>query len=200
MEDHNLILKTITEENFFKYGNLFTDYENEKVILEKWPAHPDGFRSIEDGVGGGETKGHFLIGWKDGQLKAKNTAVKHGDYEAYCCLDQEERSIEILEEINYHACGSQMFFCKNKSMILVVAKIEMDDEIRYPDDVHVTDFEAFMVPPGVGVHFRSYIWHCPPIILPEVKSALIMTKQSKVHSKVYYYPRVEDKKRLKVLF
>jgi hypothetical protein len=175
--------------------------------LERWPQHPKGFRTVEDGISGGVTTGEFDEFWRNGLLYASNSAVLNGDY----CFAMnghqineeqlEELKLELLEsetlkdhlhiftEINYHSCGSQYFFAENDYLLLVVAYLDPTDD-RFPDDVTPSDFVGFIVPPRVGAHINSYIWHCPPILLnnfSETKGR-IFTGQARVHSKIYYEP------------
>lgn len=178
-----------TNDNFAPYGNLFYDLATEKIRLEKWPKHIRGWRNIEDGIGGGETSGEFELEWKDGKHYASNSGVSNGDY---CFANlTDDGKIQITNEINYHACGSQLFFSPHFPLILLVAKI--DEEDRYPDDIRPNDFVAFLVPPMVGIHLNSYVYHCPPILHPSNKKATVWTKQARVHSKIYYNPLEEDK-------
>lgn len=58
-------------------------------------------------------------------------------------------------EINYHACGSQLFYSDAGAMLLLLALPPRD---RAPDAVLPEDFEAFVVPPGCGVNVDAMVW------------------------------------------
>lgn len=170
-------------ENFSKYGNLFTNFAKEEVRLEKWAKHPNGYREVHDGISGGITQGKFNVEWRESMLYSYNDAVS-GDY---CFASQGYQNVKVTNEINYHSCGSQMFYSKYSDIYLLVAVIP-DDSNRFPDSVEPSDFRCFRVPRGTGAHINSYVWHCPPIIFPNITSTQIFTKQAKVHSKIYYDP------------
>jgi hypothetical protein len=105
----------------------------------------------------------------------------------YCCT-----------EINYHACGSQLFAAVSSTssherenekdcsadFICLVALPPPD---RAPDDVLPSDFIALFVPRGTGLSLGARVWHTPPIICGQT-SAILKTKQARVHSKIYYHP------------
>jgi hypothetical protein len=200
--------------NFAGYGTIYVDHVAEQVRLEKWPK--PAWREVEDGISGGTTEGTFTLEWTSiGAHKACNSGVKDGDYlfawssaekaiKPQTSVDYNDytnattRSIFCREEINYHACGSQLFFCSDTPFLLLLAKLPDD---RFPDDITPRDFKAFYVPESTGVNVNSYIWHAPPISLPpwflRTKGTKIptktnmLTKQSKVHSKIYYDPYKE---------
>ena len=96
--------------------------------------------------------------------------------------------IFLFEEINYHACGSQLFYSNDNPVILLLAK-SIDN--RNNDDILPEDFETFLIPAGLGVNIDAFVWHAPPILPNYDKKNVVKTKQSKVHSKIYYNPLTE---------
>ena len=63
-----------------KYGNIFTNPEEERCRVQQWPT--TGWRNMEDGLSGGDntTSGNFTLYWKDNRFYATNSGVKDGDY------------------------------------------------------------------------------------------------------------------------
>jgi hypothetical protein len=203
------------DENFAAYGNLFRDVDEEVIRLEQWPKHPKGWRNIEDGLGGGVTKGEFTMIWKDNLFYSSNSGVLDGDYcfaiggtsdasvfedhglrLSSADIGDMQNKIIVWTEINYHACGSQYFYCEDQYMLAIIAVI--DDETRWPDSVRPEDFICYIIPPKVGAHINAFVWHCPPIAIPNPLScesfvnndakmrSLCKTAQGKVHSKIYF--------------
>ena len=148
-------------------------------------------------------EGIFSLFWEQGFHYATNTGVNEGNYcfalsninndlnneiliEKYpnyqFPMKELSNNIGLFCEINYHACGSQLFYSKNDYMLLVVAVI--DDEQRWPDQIYPSDFQCFIVQPNLGIHINSYVWHAPPINLIGNNNQSnicenIITKQSK---------------------
>uniref|UniRef100_A0A0G4I2M6 Uncharacterized protein n=1 Tax=Chromera velia CCMP2878 TaxID=1169474 RepID=A0A0G4I2M6_9ALVE len=223
-----------TEDTVKPYGNLFSDFESEPCRLTKWPQKF--WRPVEDGVSGGVAEGAFTAEWtRDGVLEAANSAIttcSHDggrDVYTYGWLRGRDAASAatlpleaalpsppcafIWTEINYHACGSQSFFCADQHLVLLVAKVGEDPATlghggsavrRCLVDVRPGDFVAFRVPPGVGIHIDADVWHAPPVPLPHLlapdgegtglctpSKALVLTKQAKVHTKIYYDPARE---------
>eukprot|EP00750_Incisomonas_marina_P032845 INCI938.1.p1 GENE.INCI938.1~~INCI938.1.p1 ORF type:complete len:281 (-),score=40.99 INCI938.1:26-868(-) len=112
----------------------------------------------------------------------QHTASKHtGD-------NNDSDTAYLFTEINYHACGSQLFFTRDAPVVLLLARPPAD---RFPDDVQPDDFEALLVPPGLGVNVDTCVWHSPPLALSG-QATTMRTRQARVHSKVYYDPLAEN--------
>ena len=189
-----------------KYGNTFTNFDNEKCRINQWPQ--PGWRKVVDGLSGGDntTTGEFTLEWKDNRHYATNSAVADGDYcFTWNNLDVAlkdslykrtlpetnttfNNNLFLFEEINYHACGSQLFYSNDNPIILLLAK---PSENRNNDDILPEDFETFLIPAGLGVHIDAYVWHSPPILPNYDKTIVVKTKQSKINSKIYYNPLTE---------
>ena len=187
------------------FGHLFTNWKKEPCKLTPWP-QPD-WRPVEDGVSGGTTEGSFSLSWKNGAHYATNSGVANGDYcFAYTTLNaaltgkaeksktgSPPSSCFCCTEINYHACGAQLFYCDNADVVVVVAK---PPPARAPDNILPEDFRAIYLPKGVGMCADANVWHCPPIAVGP--KAVMVTKQAAVHSKIYYYPLKEHSAVLKI--
>ncbi|KAL1504416.1 hypothetical protein AB1Y20_010822 [Prymnesium parvum] len=93
----------------------------------------------------------------------------------------------LWSEINYHACGSQLFFTPDAAVLLLLA---LPPPHRAPDDVRPDDFRAFYCPAGLGVNVDAFVWHSPPIATTDGQVAM-RTRQARVHSKIYYDPLQE---------
>ena len=209
---------------------IASEFDNQDCPITRWP-QPD-WRPVEDGVGGGITEGTFQCFWdEDGSHLASNSGVADGDYKfAFASLEkaiQNERSCdrhfgsianqsEILApvtspdrcfcctEINYHACGSQLFAATSLSLSSkqegateieegvadFICLVALPPPDRAPDNVLPSDFIALFVPRGTGLSVNARVWHAPPVICGQ-KSAVIRTKQARVHSKIYYHPLQE---------
>ena len=166
------------------FGHLFKNYAVEPCTLTKWPQ--PGWRPVEDGVGGGTTEGTFSLKWKKGAHYATNSGVANGDYcFAFSSIEAavEGKSSEIsvgskapnfafcCTEINYHACGAQLFYCNNADVVVVVARPPPE---RFPDDILPEDFRAIYLSKGVGMCVDADTWHCPPIAVGS--GAVMVTK------------------------
>lgn len=209
-----------------RYGKLFRNFDTADIDVKRWPQI--GWRPVEDGLSGGDnvTSGSFHLEWRDGEHIAQNTGVQDGSYcfawsteDAAMRASEEELSahelaMEIAEkdsrnshgesmhaycftEINYHSCGGQTFFTDDAPVGLLLA---LPPENRFPDNILPTDFEAFELPPGIGINIDACVWHAPPIVHPRYKKTTMQTKQAKVHSKIYYDPLNEHGTLLKISF
>ena len=107
-------------------------------------------------------------------------------------IDPVPSSFYLSSEINYHACGSQLFISLNNPFLLVLARGN-----PRPDEVRSADFQAFRIPPGLGVNVSSFVWHAPPIAILPGRTTM-RTRQAKVHSKIYYNPFVEHQELIRV--
>jgi ureidoglycolate lyase len=177
-----------------KYGSMFTKKDRKCIKLEKWPQPC--WRPVVDGVGGGVIRSVFKAEWNCGVYTSHNVGISNGEYSnvfsslssALILTPTCDRGYQIppkcyvRSEINYHACGSQIFY-SDSLFVLLLAKPG--------DDVKPDDFRALYVPPGVGVEVNSFVWHTPPI-LTHCTSGIVYTKQARVHSKIYYDPLIED--------
>ena len=174
---------------FWPYGHIFYDFRREECSIEKWPQ--PSWRPVVDGVGGGVTEGEFTLEWKDDKFYASNSGVADGDY---VFASKKGERISLLSELNYHACGSQLFFTSQSPLILAVAKTFGDN-----DNVTPLDWKAFVIPKNVGVSLDAGVWHAPPILFPSNSAKVIVkTRQAKVHSKIYYDPLEEDSTLLEI--
>ncbi|GAB5360680.1 hypothetical protein AAMO2058_000648200 [Amorphochlora amoebiformis] len=202
-------VQKVTAENIEPYGTLFEDFDGEAVRLEQWPQ--PGRRPVIDGVSGGVTEGDFSLEWNNGTHIAENTAVQDGVYSfAWDGGDEALQaagwgisspcksscpSAYMFTEINYHACGSQLFYSKHEPFVLMVAKPSED---RFPDEVFPEDFLAFYCPEGSGVNVNAFVWHSPPVSPLFNRKIVMKTKQAAVHSKIYYDPLKEHSTLLRV--
>lgn len=211
-----------------RYGNLFCDFATENIDVKRWPQI--GWRPVEDGLSGGDnvTSGSFHLEWRNGEHIAQNTGVQDGSYcfawsnqDAAARAAEEDMSAHELSmkipyenemsiapnkesmhaycftEINYHSCGGQTFFTNDAPVGMLLA---LPPENRFPDNILPTDFEAFELPPGVGINIDACVWHAPPIVHPRFKKTTMQTKQAKVHSKIYYDPLKEHDTLLRINF
>lgn len=197
------------------YGRVFRSFDATDCRLVPWPAAS--WRPVVDGLSGGVTEGKFELQWTaDGRHFATNTGVTDGDYcfawddpetaveasgDSTDAFDLATRTFapqsiatpgqitqaHLFYEINYHACGSQLFQSLDAPVLLVLAASSTDD----PDRVNPADFRCFVVPPGIGVDVDAMVWHAPPIAHPEHPQTTMRTKQARVHSKIYYDPLKE---------
>ena len=197
-----------------EYGNIFTDFDQEECQITKWKT--GGWRRVEDGVSGGTTIGSFTLCWKDGEHFAINSGVKDGHYQSGSLSlkdalkrlgeqeqqeqdqyqqDQQDQQDQVQQwaycgnEINYHDDGSQLFISLDHPIILLVGKSQ---DPKNNDDIKPEDFRVFLVPGGMGVNINAGIWHSAPFAFYLDKQVNMLTKQGKVHSKIYYYPLKED--------
>lgn len=175
-------------------------------------------------VNTGVKEGAYCFAWADPN-SAIAASKEHGKaYEAYLAgsatrgqndLAKETKNgtsedlgidgLFMFYEINYHACGGQLFYSADAPIVLLVASLPKD---RFPDDIAPTDFEAFYCPPGVGVNVAPFVWHAPPVAsfwpgeqykgVAGIERVVMRTKQAAVHSKIYYDPLREHNTLLKV--
>lgn len=91
---------------------------------------------------------------ENNELNAINDCVVNGDYNFASAADF--MSVIIQREINYHACGSQMFFCEDHETYLMLCHNNPSDE-SFPDIVDPNKFVCFKLPKCVGAHIKAYI-------------------------------------------
>lgn len=178
---HNVPLVIADKSSFQSFGHLVKDYENEKVIIETWPA-PD-WRPIEEGTGneGGIAEGLFLFERRGALMLAKNEAVDGyyitGWFSDPAVATELEKNVDysriIVREANYHADGGQVFFPLDKTPFIALLA-------PAGDDVTPNDFIAFYCDGSFGIQIKSGIWHQP--IFPLACDSTFKGKQGRVHA------------------
>jgi len=183
-------LITANEESFRAYGRIVKDYEDEKVIIETWPAL--GWRQVKKGTGneGGISEGDFIM-YRDGECMVAYNHAVDGHYitgwftdpqsavlqqslpsESLLNSDTEPPQIYV-REANYHPDGGQVFFPKNKNPFVALLALP-------GDDVCPQDFVAFYCDGTFGIQIFPNVWHQP--VFPVDQEGIFKDKQGKVHA------------------
>lgn len=177
-----------TNHSLRNLGNLVDDFDDEKVIIEKWPLN--GPRKLMPRTGlGPVTQGDFRVWWEDDLLHGENHSVESGLYNI-ARVHPKDKDILLTREMNYHPDGGQVIFPKERKPFLVLLGNQGDD-IQW--DLHkslgvpgyqVTKFACFYFDGSKGLHIHPNVWHQPPIPLTEELE--FKDKQGAVHGCVGY--------------
>jgi len=175
IKPYNVPVILATRESLKGYAIVVANFEDEQVIINKWPHN--GKRAVTDGVGGGVTEGLFKFWWNDSQLCAINEAVVGGDY--IVCVKDSTGNI-VVKEANYHPDGGQVVFPVEKQpFIALLGKTSASEQ----DDVRMDDFVGFYCDGSFGIQILPYIWHQP--MIPMTDRQTFKNKQGAVHACVH---------------
>jgi len=170
IDTYNIPIIPANNETFKQYGKLITDYNNEEVIIEKWPTTG---RPLVDGtgIGGGITEGEFIYRQVDNLFTAENKAVL-GNYIIGITYDNGDHV--LTREANYHPDGGQVFYSLDKKSFILVLALP-------GDDVKLEDFVGFYFDGHTGCQIFPNVWH-QPVFPTDNGNGNFMTKQGKVHA------------------
>jgi len=161
-----------TEETLKDYCNIVENYNDTKVINNKWPKVKG--RPIDDNTGDQAlpTEGIFEFKYDEKFCYAKNNSVPNGDY--ITGVINKTRTAIYTREANYHPCGGQIVYPYNgnEPFIMLLSKA--------CDDIVPHDFVAFFCNGSFGVQILPNVWHQP--VYPMTNNVEFLNKQCSVHA------------------
>lgn len=163
------MVKVDSKESLQGLGKLVFDYDNEDVIIEKWPVHPQNKRQLMEGsgLGGGTAEGMFRFQWNMDFLHAQNEAVG-----GFYTVGKRIGEYVVTREMNYHGDGGQVVYpTDNTPFVLLLAPPG--------DDIQLSDITAFLCDGSFGVQILPNVWHQP--VFPLYDSTF-KNKQGAVHA------------------
>ena len=184
---YNVPIVEANAENIKSYGRFVKNFENENVINIQWPKEKklvfkDGkykyTRSLDKNTGleAKITSGVFNSYYDNKYFYSENTSVENGNYIIGVKPDNEKNICFYTAEMNYHLCGGQVIFNKNKEPFLLL--LSNSDDFIKPEDCILFYFDG-----SLGFQIYPKIWHQPMFpIIPEGEKIVTMNKQCSVHS------------------
>ena len=186
MPYYEVPLLPMTRKNAKGLGRVIRDFNRAKVSIVRWPQK--GWRPVERGNEGGVVDGSFTTSWQGDFLVGCSDNFEVDNFETHfvvgCSVDPAHanrtkatgpRDRVLVEMINYHPDGGQVFFSKNRRpFILLLAPPG--------DDVAPEDCVALRSDGDVGFHIDPGVWHQAPITL--ASEDVFFNKQGRVHGEV----------------
>ena len=138
---------------------------------------------------GSVAQGPFEIFWRGEMMFSKNDAVGREDLLGWrvdpdiAREDREplDRSLVLIDEVNYHDDGGQAFIAPRVPAVYLVAPPG--------DEVTLGSFVALYSDGSVGINLHPGVWHTAP--LPLASAATFITKQGSIHATVALWARRE---------
>ena len=186
-DTHPVPLLPLTEETAAPFGELIDNIADAEIELVPWRVH--GSRAVTSGGFGDVIEGQFHCFWRGEMMFGRNHAVGREDLLGWrvdptvASEDGEpaDRSLLLVDEVNYHDDGGQAFWSPGEPTVFLLAPPG--------DDVRPDDFVALYTDGRAGVNTNPGVWHTAP--LPISESVTYLTKQGSIHATVGLWAREE---------
>ena len=193
-EVHPVPLRALTADAASGLGTLFSSIDDAVIEQVQW--RPSGTRPVTSGGYGSVAEGPFEIFWRGEMMFSRNNAVDREDLlgwrvdpdEARVDREPIDRSLLLVDEVNYHDDGGQAFFAPGVPTVYLAAPPG--------DGVRPESFIALYSDGSVGFNLHPGVWHTAP--LPLVQAATFENKQGSIHATVGLWAREEFGRLLEV--
>ena len=180
-------LLPLTERSVGEMGTIIRDIDEADIELVKW--RPSGTRPVTSGGYGHVAEGPFEIFWRGETMYSRNLAVDREDLlgwrvdpnEAQEDQEPQDRSLLLVDEVNYHDDGGQAFIARGVPTVFLVAPPG--------DEPSPDDFVALYSDGTAGLNMRPGVWHTAP--LPLADRAVYDNKQGSIHATMGLWARKE---------
>ena len=171
---YNVPLKRLNSQNALGLGVVFTDIENAKIELCKWPT--SGKRPlISKGGYGNVIEEEFRVYWKGSTIFSAGHQNARGGPGGKIISEPESNSKYLLVNwLSAHLDAGEAFMPKNgEPSIFLLAPPK--------EDVKPEDFVALYSDGSCGISIHPGVWHTNPLSLSE-KEVVYQRKQGSIYA------------------
>jgi len=169
-------LKRLNSENARGVGVVFTEFENAKIELCKWPA-PGKRPLIAKGGYGTVIEEEFKVYWRGSTMFSAGHQNARGGATGKVFSEPESNSKYVLVNwLSAHLDGGEAFIPKNgEPSIFLVAPPQ--------EDVKPEDFVALYSDGSCGISMHPGVWHTAPLSLSE-REVIYKRKQGSIYATI----------------